>query len=463
MNRREFFSGLLRSATGIAGCALLRSNELSLQELEKHLFSFSADETFRPEYLQRMKEVLFVYDQVESGFFFSEVLSVIDNLPPDVTVYFLASSEKAEQARERLERLDLRTCEVIASPDPKLWGDWGRDIAQVAWKGGKRVAMVPYNKMALSRGQLTRGYEILKNLKRPRIGVGLAPVSFEGGNLFYDDMDGEKVLFVGNSAILDTIKVYEIWFATQISLRDTLELFRKTFEVDRAVSLGREVGGVIIPQAAFSFHLDMAMTLIAPGRAVVAQFDPSLVDESEIKDEFDAEIRRSTRSLEERQKLEELLEKKGIKYSLPATARDLVTHVDLSTKFEVKALRETAEEMDCIAGKLEKLGYKVERFETDWRHVRKYQSYINVVPSADRLIMPIFPTLENVRARSIPLPQGRTLIEIEADRGDNEYEMKGLNLKAYEFYSRLVGGVRVVQDYFYLACGNVHCILGRLS
>jgi len=469
ITRRKFLEGLLKSF-GWFGVSFVISQSVPLADNRTHWLqhfrnnlSRNSRDRFTPEYLSSLEEVLFVFDQVEPPYFFNEVINVINNLPPRTKVYFLASQSRAETAREILNSLDIRMCEVISVPVEKLWGDWGRDIFQIGWRGGRRVALVPFNKQAKTRGQLTRGYEVLENLARPELNVALAPLSFEGGNLLYDILDNEKVLMVGNSAILDTIAIYRYWFAKKISVKETIDLFKKTFEVDRVVTMGREKDGNILPQSDYTFHIDMSVTIPAREVAVVASFDPDRIDTKEIEYEFEKELKELIENKSKRDEAQKLLHKKGIKISLPENKNELKEYLSNSLQREITNIKEASKEMESMAGKLKELGYRIKRIQTDWRHVRKYQSYTNVITSRDRIIMPIFPSEENIKVRSIPTPDGKIMAGIVAGEKPNEYRLEGLNLSAYNFYYEINNGTRVVEDCFYLTCGNVHCIMGRIS
>ncbi len=100
---------------------------------------------------------------------------------------------------------------------------------------------------------------------------------------------------------------------------------------------------------------------------------------------------------------------------------------------------------------------------TDWRRVRRTQSYANVLIARDRLIMPIFPRVDAGAARVVMLPTGRQVVEVVRHPQPEDYAMDGTNAASYRTYQSIFGTVRVVRDSFFLAGGNVHCVVGAIG
>ena len=109
------------------------------------------------------------------------------------------------------------------------------------------------------------------------------------------------------------------------------------------------------------------------------------------------------------------------------------------------------------------MGYTVHRVDADPLRVRRFQSHTNAIVTSDRLLMPLFPSREHVHGWLLNTEDGRDRVDVELGLSDSEFDLVGDNLEAYRLFQRLHPGVRVVRDYFYLASGNVHCVVGRMS
>jgi hypothetical protein len=419
------------------------------------------DQRFEPEYARGLEEVLIVYDQVAPEYLFTEVAEIIGGLPPAATVHFLCSRGKEAAARARLEGRRMRAHLLVCDCE-QLWGDWGRDIFHVGWRDGKTVLLVPYTKTSLTRGELTRGYEVMRTLLGPERDVRLVPLSFEGGNIAYDRIAGARVLFAGNSVIRDSIDMYRHWFDRALAVGECIELLRKSFNVDRVVLLGRERDGVPLRQASFFFHIDLACAIVAEGAVAIESFDlpPSL---AEVRDEVRRDVELSVRDAHERARAEELLVRKGVRTKLPEKEADIAATIEAAFRAEVDRLKEAADELEAIEKTFRNLGYRIHRLRTDWRHVRRTQSYANVLAARDRLIMPIFPAPEAGKARVVMLPAGRQIVEVLRNPEPEAYAMNDFNLENYKLYQSIFGNVRVIRDSFYLAGGNVHCVVGAIG
>ncbi len=416
---------------------------------------------FEPEYSRGLQEVLVVYDQVAADYLFQEVLEILSCLHPERKVHFLCSLGKKDEARRRLKEHNLEA-HLLACDAEKLWGDWGRDIFFVGWRGGKKVLFVPYTKTATSRGELTRGFEVLRSLWAAELEVRLVPLSFEGGNMTYDRVDGRRVLFLGNSALLDTAALYRSWFHEKLNGGDCLELFRRSFSVDQVIPLGRVEDGAPRRQAAFFFHIDLACAIVAEGVVAVEEFEvPSST--SELREEIREEMELNLRDENERKRTEELLARKGIRGKLPRNPEDFKEALRQTLEAELARLREGKEELKAIRKIFRGLGYRIHDLPTHWRRVRRTQSYANVLLSRDRIIIPIFPPPGTGRARTVFLPEGRHIVEVLRHPRPDEYRMDGWNRENYRLYRSLSRNVRVLKDAFYLAGGNIHCVLGAIG
>ena len=401
---------------------------------------------FRPEYARRFEEVLIVYDQVALPFYLNEVLEILNCLPAKRKVYVLVSERREKEARRNLNipGLDAR---FVVVPGAYLWGDWGRDIFFAGWRRGEAVLFVPYTKTAETRGRLTRGYEVLRALQDEAHKVVLVPLAFEGGNMAYDCADGKRVLFVGTSVLVESDSLYRRWFGRSLGTKACLSILKRFFEVDRVVPLGRFKDGKPLRQSSFFFHIDLACVILQEGVAGVERFEvPS--DTKALRKEIASELRFEA---EMRRKEGRILIEKALR-----------ERIKESVFFEYRRLQEAHAELEAVRGTFRSMGYRIIDLPTDWRRVRRTQSYTNVLVGEDRLIMPIFPKPGSARVRT-RMSGGREVVEVLKPPAPEDYALEGPNLQNYKIYRSLFGDVRVIRDCFYLAGGNIHCVIGSLG
>lgn len=465
--RREFLArslGTAAAALGGAaafGAAAASTGAGASRAADPGERPLAASPRFEPEYARRLEEVLIVYDQVSPDHLFREVLEILGCLPPECTVRFLASKRAEAEARARLAERGVRA-EVHAVESAELWGDWGRDIFQASSRDGRTVLLVPYEKTARTRGALTRGYEILKALLSPGRDVRLAPLAFEGGNLAYDRLGGERVLFAGSSVLVESDAVYRKWFGRELSERECVELLKESFSADRVVVLGRKKDGAFVRQASLLFHIDLACAIVAEGTALLQRFEAPR-DAEELRREVREELELYAVDEAERKRTEDLLARKGIRAKLPEGPKDLEAALDAAADAELARLGEAEVELEAIRAALRELGYAIHDLPGDWRSARRTQSYANALVSRDRAIIPIFPRHGSAVARTVHLPEGRQIVEVIRVPAPEDYVLAGANLEAYRLYGKLFRDVRVVKDAFFLAGGNVHCVVGAIG
>jgi hypothetical protein len=202
------------------------------------------------------------------------------------------------------------------------------------------------------------------------------------------------------------------------------------------------------------------MCLVGPGKAVVAVFSPEDLPEDRHRGILTAEADRTVAALERREAAG-FAWPQGLALPREVNARDAFLAETLVR--ERRGFEDAANELDHTAGHLAGLGYTVHRLATRPERVRQYQSHTNVICTRNRLLMPLFPTLDRVHGWILGGEYGRARVDIELGLQDSDFELEGTNLAAWECYNRLHPNVRAVRDYFYLASGNVHCVIGRLS
>jgi hypothetical protein len=415
-----------------------------------------------PEYAGDLGEMLFVYDQVRATHLLREIVEIVRHAPAKPRLHVLVSAALEDEARERLAAYGLRGAAFMRSSAMRVSGDWGRDILQVARDpDGVRVAHVPWNKAAASRAELRRGAEQMAPLAREDLRVRLLPAAWEGGNLMTDvTADGRRVLFAGSTIALETAALYRRWHSAAIGPREAGRILGDALGCDEVVWIGpRDAEGRLERQPHLLFHIDMGMTLVAPGVAVVARLDPENGWQSVHRDLLLRELERTREALAKRRRAG--LET-GTNPSLPEPGAES-GYLDAKLAEERALLSAAAHHLDDTAGRLIARGYHVHRVDTEPERARRFQSYTNVIPARDRMIVPIYPAIERVHGWVVPGPGGRDRVDIDTGPEDSDFRLEGGNLRAVEFYRGLHPDVRVVRDYFYMASGNVHCVIGRLG
>lgn len=448
MERRTFLQAVVG---GVAGLALY----------PRRLAAAPGAGRFVPEYAGSLDEFLFVYDQCSAPHLLREMVEILRNAPPDALIRVLVSQELAETARERLAEFGLEKAELVVSEEQDVSGDWGRDIFQLGLDGdGSRLLGVPWFKAARARSDLDRGWRQLKALAREDLAVHLIPAAFEGGNLMTDVRDNQNILFAGSTIAVETRELYKFYYGNDPGDDGVARILAEGLGADRVVWLGPRQSGQLARQSHFGFHIDMGLTLVAPGVAVVARCDPSRLGEEDHHALLKREAARTLKALARR-------EAAGMPWpddlDLPRDAASRAQFIEAALWRERSGIENVASEWENTAGKLSGLGYTVHRLEADPGRVRRFQSHTNAIVTADRLLMPLFPFREHIHGWLLQGDSGRDRVDVELGLTDSEFGLKGDNLAAFQLYQSLHPGVRAVRDYFYLASGNVHCVIGRMS
>jgi hypothetical protein len=415
-----------------------------------------------PEHAGSLDEILVVYDQVRARHLFREIVEIVRHAPAGVRLHVLGSRALADEARARLNAHGLEGATWIATDADSVSGDWGRDIFQIARAAdGVRTVHVPWHKAAPTRTALRRGIDQLAPLERADLRVSLLPAAFEGGNLMADrDADGRHVLYAGSTIAVETCALYARWYRTSMSTDDAGRILADALGADEVVWIGpRDERGRLRRQPRLLFHVDMGMTIVAQGTAVVARLHPDAFEPAAHADTIARELSRTRAALTARREA-----------GLPADStvalpepRDETRFVDARVAAERTALREAAAHLEDTAHRLTARGLRVHRLDTEPERARQFQSYTNVIPTRDRLIVPIFPSVDRVHGWTVAGADGRDRVDVDVGVEDSGFVLEGANLGAVELYRTLHDGVRVVRDYFYLASGNAHCVVGRLS
>ena len=413
------------------------------------------------EHAGTLDELLFVYDQAAAPHLLREMVEILRHAPPDARVRVLVSRSLADSARTRLAAHGLARAELLVSDEEGVSGDWGRDIFQLGRDpDGGPVVGVPWHKAATRRTDLDRGLRQLEPLATPDRAVRQVPAAFEGGNLMFDRLDGRCVLLAGTTIAVETRALYRAFYGSDPGDEGTARILRDGLGADEVLWLGPRSARGLARQARYGFHIDMGLTLVAPQVAVAARCAPERLTADDHRRVLRREAERTLAALERR-------EAAGLPWpeglDLPRAAGPREAHLESVLETERARLAEVADEWEDTAVRLADRGYAVHRLDADPRRVRRFQSHTNAVVTRDRLLMPLFPSRERVHAWLLRGDAGRDQVDVALGPADSEFALAGDNLEAYRLFGRLHPNVRTVRDYFYLASGNVHCVVGRLS
>ncbi len=96
-----------------------------------------------------------------------------------------------------------------------------------------------------------------------------------GGICLNEGCIPSKALIHAASLAVETRALYQAYYGSDPGDDGVARILSEAFEVDRVVWLGPERSGSLTRQSRYSFHIDMGMTLVSPGIAVVARCDLS--------------------------------------------------------------------------------------------------------------------------------------------------------------------------------------------
>ncbi len=419
--------------------------------------SFAAANRILPEHSMAGLDFLFVYDQCAAEHLLREIVEILRHLPPSASCSTLVSTPRREEAQQRLAEYGLSAVELVDGGEESLTGFWGRDILQLGTDPqGRKTLFVPWDKSARNREDLERTHRSLRGLASDRREVQLLPVAAEGGNLMADRREGRGILFAGSTIAVETRSVYQAYYGMDPGDGGVADILCDAFGCDEVVWIGPRDGTRLGRQNPFLFHLDMGMTLPARGLAVVGRCDPDTLDETTHRNLLQNEAERTVQALRSRGAWPEGLE-------LPEDPAQRAAHLEERLLAERMDLHAAALELEEMANSLSTIGYEVHRSPAPPRRLRRFQSYTNVVPLPNRVLLPIYPTEERTHGWILRREEGRDRVEVDLGLKDSNFDLSGDNLDAYRLYSGLVDEVRTVRDYFYLAGGNVHCVLARLG
>lgn len=406
-----------------------------------------------PEHSGTLDELLVVYDQSSGVHLLREIVGIVRHAP-GARLHVLVSRARLAEARARFATHGLSP-EFHPSDEDRVSGDWGRDILLLSRdEDGTRVVQVPWNKQASQREDLERGLRHLRGLAREDLRVRQLPLALEGGNVIADRWREQRLLFAGSTIGPESRALYRYFYGQDPGDTGVADILAGSMGADRVVWIGPRPDD-LERQARFVFHVDMLMTILRPGLAVVARCPVQDLGIQEHRERLQAEARRTLEALARHGS--------STHVGIPRDEAERRTLLEDRLRWERAELWAASQQMDDAAATLAALGYTVHRIPADPRRVRRYQSPTNVIPAVDRLLVPIYPTEEHVHGWVVHDDAGRDQVDVDLGVTDSVFALEGDNLQRAEFYDDLHAGVRVVPDYFYLASGNLHCVVGRLS
>lgn len=139
---------------------------------------------------------------------------------------------------------------------------------------------------------------VLSTVSLPDMPVQRLPITFKGGNILFDEIDGSRIAFIGSDVIGMTRTVWKATRERVPSEAEIVRIIKDAFHVDRAIVLGRGQ-----PQPEELFHLDQAMVMLSKGvvavTEIVGDIDPDDRDYARVAEArvFLSGVRKELRSL----------------------------------------------------------------------------------------------------------------------------------------------------------------------
>lgn len=450
LSRRRFLRASLASVAGLGVGAAFGP-----------AFASAPRRGILPEHEGRLDELLFVYDQCAAPHLTRQVVEILRLAPPDARVHMVVSRARADEARQRMANYGFDAIDWVVADVADLSGLWPRDIFQIGLgEEGQRIVHVPWAKAATTREALEGTWRVLRPLERDDLAVRLLPIAGEGGNMVAHRGPRGTTLWAGSTIAVETRALTVHYWGYDPGDAGVARVLTEAFGVDAVEWVGPRAEDTCRRQSTYVFHVDMLLNFVDRDRCVVARCDPGSLDRDEHRERLEEEAARTIEALEER-------EARGVPWpddlALPRDATIRGAFLDDRLREERAWIADAAHEMDAAAAQVAGRGCDVLRLDVDPRRVRRFQSGTNVVCARDRMLVPLFPTREHVHGWVLRRDGGRDSIDVDLGLQDSDFALTGDNLARVEFYRALHPNVRAVRDYFYLASGNVHCVVGRLS
>lgn len=154
---------------------------------------------------------------------------------------------------------------------PALWTkpveSWSQDLGEVVSIAGQQKFIIPMDfkkKFKETRNRLKSRNKVLR-ATFPRREVIQADFTYEGGNMTFDMIDGQLVVFIGYNDIVHTQENYTAEGKT-ISPQAVAEKISKTFGDAKVVVMGNDY------QAPYQFHIDQSFIILADQQVVMNKY-----------------------------------------------------------------------------------------------------------------------------------------------------------------------------------------------
>jgi agmatine/peptidylarginine deiminase len=233
---------------------------------------------FTPEYERNIDKILISIPQKSERekhkmplkqYLFATYGDLVKALPNYSQIKCLVSQEDAAEVKEFFEDY-----EISIEIEPTAVEDygielWAQDFGEMVEINGERRFI------ATSSVENERGGESnqrKKNIKRNinkifgEEKIWETDFQFEGGNIFFDDFDGEKRLFIGFSDIEETVRVKASKGIT-MTKREVARAISKELGGVKVIVMNNEGQNVNLP------HLDQSMVFLSNKKVMVCNYD----------------------------------------------------------------------------------------------------------------------------------------------------------------------------------------------
>lgn len=249
-----------------------------------------------PDYDRTLETVLFTIR--EPGL--AELLrSLVAALPAYTRIFIVGPAEAQAHAWQADLRASLgREVSILEARESAFVEVWGQDVVEHVSVAGRGALVLPlfyrYLNAQVSKSSpqqaRTNVDGIGAALRQARLGrTFLSPVAFQGGDLAFDRLNGQRVLFTSGNSVIDTQRFYRQITGQPGQPEEILERLRLLFGVDRVEVLADEEARKL------TVHIDQHCCIVPGRRALVAEVveDPDTGPRLAAPAEISFEIRRA--------------------------------------------------------------------------------------------------------------------------------------------------------------------------
>lgn len=369
--------------------------------------------------------------------FVLELAQVAKSLSPETRQVFFCTPQYETSLRRLFAANDVTNVAFrsLDAASPVL-RQWARDVAVAGTRNGVTTLVVSPDKHAGSGAEAKVAADNLR-AAFPECGVVLAPFVFEGGNLAFVESNGKRAVIVGRKVIHDNAVWQRRPWAPGYEGARLVDAIAETFHVDRVFVVGREETAPE-PTMYFEYHIDMGMTILDGGRAVVSRLVYG--------DSARAELERAVRT------------------GHPVVSKFAGAHADSLVAVLDRRLRTVGAEYEEYAALLDSLGLEVHRISVRWPHVLASMSWTNVVQAGNRIFMPAYPDSLHGVTTSVRAAGGRVRATVDVSGvGAETFPAEGENRAARRLYEDLGYDVVPVPEYLHYMMGGLHCFVNVLD